>query len=91
MVTIALNSYCFTPQYSESVEYDDDEDEDYYSADGDSDSDDDEYVLTQEEPKDYPEKYNEVAELREWIVDSNIYQTHADKLLHILLRRLLPD
>ena len=47
MIIIALNSYCFTPQYLESVKYDDDED--YYSAEDDSDSDDDEYVLTQEE------------------------------------------
>ena len=39
MTIIALNSFCFTPQYSEPVEYDDDED--YYSAEDDSDSDDD--------------------------------------------------
>ena len=32
----------------------------HYSAKYDSDSDDDEYVLTQEEPKNYPEKYNDL-------------------------------
>ena len=46
---------------------------------------------THEEPKNYLEKYNEVDELSAWIVDSDIYQAHADKLLYILRRRLSSD
>lgn len=73
-------------------------DEESASGSNDDDSDDNSHLLDEEsseeeEPREVnndDQEWNEVTELKNWAIRSNISQTQLDDLLLILRRRLLP-